>query len=113
MTLGCAAPACAPTTSGGKNDLPGKCTTWVDEALDSMGDEYADVPRPGGCCEKDAQKAREAARILKVVSAADPTAKAAALRAATDPMSPLTQEQLARTATTMNSGRTSEWRIRR
>jgi hypothetical protein len=67
----------------------------VDEALDSMGDEYADVPRPGGCCEKDAQKAREAARILKVVSAADPTAKAAALRAATDPMSPFTQEQLA------------------
>ena len=95
MTLGCAAPACAPTTSGGKNDLPGKCTTWVDEALDQMGDEYADVPRPGGCCEKDAQKAREAARILKVVSAADPTAKAAALRAATDPMSPFTQEQLA------------------
>jgi hypothetical protein len=97
MTLDCEDPGCEPTRSG-------KCTTWVDEALDQMGSEYADAPRPGGCCEKDAQKAREAARILKVVSAADPTAKAAALRAANDPMSPFTQEQLADALDEMDEG---------
>ena len=63
----------------------GRCTSWVDEALDAAGPEYADVPRPGSCCEKDAREAKEAARVRRIVSAADPAARAAALRAASNP----------------------------
>ena len=67
------------------NCLPGKCTSWVDDALDAAGPEYADVPRPGSCCDKDAKQAKEAARVRRIVSAADPARRAAALRAASNP----------------------------
>ena len=65
--------------------LDGKCTSWVDEALDAAGPEYADAPRPGSCCEKDAKASAEARRIRRIVSAADPVRKATALRTSSDP----------------------------
>ena len=65
--------------------VDGKCTSWVDEALDAAGPEYADAPRPGSCCEKDAAAAAEAARVRRIVSAADPVRRATALRHASDP----------------------------
>ena len=65
--------------------VDGKCTSWVDEALDAAGPEYADAPRPGSCCEKDAEVAAEAARVRRIVSAADPVRRATALRHASDP----------------------------
>ena len=65
--------------------LDGKCTSWVDEALDAAGPEYADAPRPGSCCEKDAKASAEARRIRRNVSAADPVRKATALRTSSDP----------------------------
>ena len=65
--------------------LDGKCTSWVDEALDAAGPEYADAPRPGSCCEKDAKASAEARRVRRVVSAADPVRKATALRTSNDP----------------------------
>ena len=65
--------------------VDGKCTSWVDEALDAAGPEYADAPRPGSCCEKDAKAAAEAARVRRIVSAADPVRKAEALRRSSDP----------------------------
>lgn len=71
--------------SGNHAHVDGKCTSWVDEALDAAGPEYADAPRPGSCCDKDAKEAKEAARIRRIVSAADPAARAAAMRAASDP----------------------------
>ena len=69
--------------------LDGKCTSWVDEALDAAGPEYADAPRPGSCCEKDAKASAEAARIRRIVSAADPVRKATALRTSNDPRNAL------------------------
>ena len=65
--------------------VDGKRTSWVDEALDAAGPEYADAPRPGSCCEKDAEAAAEAARVRRIVSAADPVRRATALRHASDP----------------------------
>ena len=69
--------------------LDGKCTSWVDEALDAAGPEYADAPRPGSCCEKDAKASAEARRIRRIVSAADPVRKATALRMTSDPRNAL------------------------
>ena len=69
--------------------LDGKCTSWVDEALDAAGPEYADAPRPGSCCEKDAKASAEARRIRRIVSAADPVRKATALRTTSDPRNAL------------------------
>ena len=45
----------------------GGCTTWIDEALDEAGEEYADAPRPA-CCEKDAMQAKEVARVKQILS---------------------------------------------
>ena len=42
----------------------GACRTWVDDELDAMGEAGAHLPRPGGCCEEDAKKQKEAARML-------------------------------------------------
>ena len=82
------ADALNPASGGSHADhahLDGKCTSWVDEALDAAGPEYADAPRPGSCCEKDAKDRAEAARIRRIVSAADPVRKATALRTSNDP----------------------------
>jgi len=65
--------------------LDGKCTSWIDEALDAAGPEYADAPRPGSCCEKDSKATAEARRIRGIVRAADPVRRATALRASNDP----------------------------
>lgn len=82
------ADALNPASGGSHADhahLDGKCTSWVDEALDAAGPEYADAPRPGSCCEKDAKDRAEAARIRRIVSAADPVRKATAQRTSNDP----------------------------
>jgi len=42
----------------------GACRTWVDDELDAMGEAGAHIPRPGGCCDEDAKKQKEAARML-------------------------------------------------
>ena len=42
----------------------GACRTWVDDELDAMGGAGAHIPRPGGCCEEDVKKQKEAARML-------------------------------------------------
>ena len=42
----------------------GACRTWVDDELDAMGEAGAHIPRPGGCCEEDVKKQKEAARML-------------------------------------------------
>jgi hypothetical protein len=79
------APAAAADDDGHAHVDGGKCTSWVDEALDAAGPEYDDVPRPGSCCDKDAKEAKEAARVRRILAAADPAARAAALRAMSDP----------------------------
>jgi len=70
-------PACADDACD-----TGKCTSWVDEALDAAGEEYADAPRPGSCCEKDAKAQKDAARIKRILRAHDPVARLEAVRAA-------------------------------
>ena len=42
----------------------GACRSWVDDEIDAMGEEGKHLPRPGGCCEEDVAKQKEAARML-------------------------------------------------
>ena len=49
----------------------GKCQSWIDDELDAMGEAGAHIPRPGGCCEEDAKKQREAATMLRELRAVD------------------------------------------
>ena len=51
--------------------MAGACRTWVDDELDAMGEAGAHIPRPSGCCEKDMQKQREAAAMLRELSEVD------------------------------------------
>lgn len=55
----------------GADCMAGACRTWVDDELDAMGEAGAHIPRPSGCCEKDMQKQREAAAMLRELSEVD------------------------------------------
>jgi hypothetical protein len=55
----------------------GRCTTWVDDEMEARGLE---APQ-SSCCAKDAAQAAEATRVMSILSAADPTRRATALRA--------------------------------
>jgi hypothetical protein len=51
----------------------GACKSWIDDELDALGEEGAHIPRPSGCCEKDAAERAEATRMIGELLSQDRT----------------------------------------
>lgn len=53
--------------------VTGACKSWIDDELDALGEEGAHIPRPSGCCEKDAAERAEATRMIGELLSQDRT----------------------------------------